>query len=430
MADNSTIGVDLGGMITTSGGESSAVLQSLAAFIVAQDYTFEPAPKSSFPLPAGVFGTLTGDPVVALDSNSAGVNTAGFNATITGGGPTTAVLAPGGSLDYSGGAGHLFANLGSGTIDSSAAAATVAAVDGTYLVAGIGADSYLLGGAGAVTASSGGSSSATLQGGVSYTAGANDTIAATAGTSTVIGAAGDVYTGNAASVLFVGTATANTVFGGTGADTVYGDGTTFVGGSGNKVFAGDTASNAATTASTVYGGSGAATVQAGAHGDLVYLQSAADRVVSGGGRDTIWGQASGGIAPTIFGTTNSYELMVSNMKGGLAIGIGDNTTLDGANTTGGLTYFANPGDGNQTFYGSVSGNDAFSIGTQNVGTSLIEIHDWHTGDTLNLSAFGAADQANALKVLSGGGSLFKLSDGTTVSFIGSHPTGGSGGFLT
>lgn len=433
MADNSTIGVNLGGIITTSGAVNTALLQSLADYLVAQNYTFETLPKSDLPAPPGVFATLLSDPAIVLPDNSPGINTDGFAATITGGGAVTAIIAPGGALDYSGGAGHIFATAGSGTITDTAAAATIAAIDGVYTVSTTGADNLVLGGQNigtAVTASSGGSSAATLQGGVSYTAGVADTITATAGTSTVFGTTGDVYTGFDATVFFVGTAAVNTVFGGTGADTVYGDGTTFVAGTGDKVFAGTTSVATAASASTIYGGtSGAATIQTGAHGDLVFLQGSAGRVVSGGGNDTVWG-STGGVAPTIFGMTNSYELLVSDMAGGLAIGLGNNTTLDGANTSGGLTYFANPGYGNQTFIGSATGADSFYIGSQAVGTSLITIQDWHAGDTLNLSAFGADDQATATAALTAGQGLFKLSDGTTIVFAGSHPTTANGSFYT
>ena len=400
MADNATIGVNLGGVITTSGATNSDVLQSLANFIIAQGYTFETLPKSALPAPPNVFVTLSDDPAIVLDANSPGINTGGFDSTITGGGGNTAIIAQGGNVDYSGGAGQVFATGGTGSIVDAAAAATISAVDGSYGVTGLGANSYNLGGAAAsVTASSAGSSRAVLEGNVVYTAGQADTIFATAGASTVFGTTGDVYYGNAAEVYFVGVGTANTVFGGTGADTIYGDGSLFVGGAGNKVFAGS-----GQDSSAVYAGSGSATIVTGAAGDLVFLQNSQNLVVSGGGVDTIWGTDSGAISPTIFGVNNSYELLVSNMAGGLAIGLGNNTTLDGANTNGGLSYFANPGYGNQTFIGSASGNDTFVVGVQDVGESLVTILNWHAGDTLNLSAFGQADQATAAASLSPGGS--------------------------
>lgn len=428
MADNSTIGVDLGGVITTSGGVNTAALQALADFITSHNYVFESLSKAQLPAPANVFFTLTDDPTITLPANSPGFNTGGFNATVTGGGPDTALIASGGNVQYSGAAGHIFANNGSGSFTDTASAASIAATDGTYVVVASGADSLVLGGAAAsVTASSGGATAATLEGGVQYTAGNADTIVATAGLSTVTGATGDLYVGNAASVLFFAVGTASTVVGGSGSDTVYGNATTYIAGNGSNVFAGGA------TASTVYGGaSGADTVQAGSAGDLVYLKGSADRVVSGGGKDTIWGSSPGsGVAPTIFGMTNSYELLVSDMKGGLIIGLGDNTTLDGANTDGGLNFFANPGLGNQTFIGSATGSsDTYYVGAQNVGTSLITIQNWHAGDSLNLSAFGAADQANAAKVFAAGQGLLKLSDGTTVVFSGAHPTSGNGGFYS
>ena len=427
MADNATVGVNLGGVITTSGAVNSEVLQSLANFIVAQGYTFQTLPKSALPAGPNVFVTLADDPPVALDDTSPGINTGGFDSTITGGGANTAIIGQGGNLDYSGGAGQVFASNGTGLIADTAEVATITAIDGTYTVSGTGQDRYVLGGAAAsVTASSGGGSSAVLQGGVVYTAGQSDTITATAGVSTVFGTTGDVYSGQAATVYFVGVGSTNTVFGGAGADTVYGNGSVFVGGSGNKIFAGS-----ASTSSGVYAGSGAATIQAGAAGDLIYLQNGQNRVVSGGGNDTIWGSESGTIAPTIFGVNNSYELLVSGMSGALVIGLGNNTTLDGANTSGGLNFFANPEYGNQTFIGSSAGPDNFYIGFQTVGDSLITISNWQTGDTLNLSAFGAADQATAAAALTGGGSgLFKLSDGTTVAFNGYHPTTQNGAFFT
>ena len=432
MADSPTLGVNLGGLITTSGAVNTQVLQSLANFIVGKNYT-NVTQAGGLAVGANVFAGLnaTGG-VTQLDPAAGGVNTNGFAETVRGGGADTAILAPGGNIDYAGSAGHFFVYNGTGTINSTAAAATIKAVTGSYVITGTGADHYYLGGVGAsVTARSAGLSTAVLEGGVSYSGGNSDTISAIAGTSTVFAGANSTYTdAGATSVFFVGTATANTVFGGAGADTVYGDGTLYVAGAGNKVFAGSTVDASAASTSAIYTGSGgAATVQAGVRGDQVFLQGSADRIVSGGGRDTIVGNAAA-VAPTIFGTTGSYELLVGKMQSGLAIGLGNNTTIDGANTTGGLNYFANPGYGNQTFIGSQTGNDAFNILTQNVGSSLITIQNWHVGDQLNLTSQSAADQAVATKAIAAGQNIFKLSNGTTVVFAGNHPTSGTNGFYT
>ena len=114
----------------------------------------------------------------------------------------------------------------------------------------------------------------------------------------------------------------------------------------------------------------------------------------------------------------------------MIVDIGNNATVDASQTQGGNTYWTSTHYGSSTLIGSLNGPETFVVGTDTPGTATITIQNWHIGDSLQLQHFGSADLATATAAVSAGASSFTLSDGTTVAFVGNHPTNGALGSYT
>ena len=263
--------------------------------------------------------------------------------------------------------------------------------------------------------------------------GAN-TIVATAGVSTVFAAGGgDIYDasrGNA-SFYFVGdasTAPLSTVTGGGGNATLFAEsGVVYAEGSGNSIYVGGTGT------STVTGGSGHDTLFGGKAGDLYQVGGGTEFLVNGGGADTISG---GSVGPTVYGNNGGSDVMVGT-RAGVFAAFGSNDVLDASRASQGNQFFALnvPEVGNATLVGSSAAPsgatfDRFAVESVPGGTNLphqITIQNFQTGDAFFLEGYSAADnqtfsQAVARSDAPGGSLQFTLSDNTTVTFTGQHPT--------
>jgi Ca2+-binding RTX toxin-like protein len=238
---------------------------------------------------------------------------------------------------------------------------------------------------------------------------------------------------------------------GNGNDTVdLGGSGSVVGGTGNNLFsitggtnaiasygANDTIDAAAgnTTLSTF----GANPDISGGTGNLVYLGGAA-------GAPTITGATGGGME-TLFGAAGqniTYEDNSGAVKGSaiLASGTGNETLNAGGSSTG-VQLASGSGSvdmvgssGPDTFYGGSGfatmtgdgGADVFVFGNtagHTGGTDIIT--DFNSSDTFLVSGYGsnAASTAFADATYSGGNSVVKLSDGTTITFDGINTTSGT-----
>ncbi len=251
----------------------------------------------------------------------------------------------------------------------------------------------------------------------------SSTISGVSGAATVIAANNDVYYGGAASLLFVGAGTAATVFGGSGNNTVFGNGanTHIVDsfGTGYNIFV-DNGS-----AATVFGGGTGAVFGSSTGSTTMVLGNGNDVFVGGGGSDSIVG---GNTNPTVFGSANG----ATNIMGSHAafeIATGPNEVFNASLTDGGNNFFTFSSSGNATLVGAPNGTqDNFNVVSTAGGTAhTVTIENWHTGDGLFLSNYGAADVTTFDNAINGGASSVTLSDGTTISFQGTHPLHASGG---
>ncbi len=281
--------------------------------------------------------------------------------------------------------------------------------------------------------------------------GGNNTVSALAGTSTVFAATGaDSYSaaGTAAATFFVGAVGSvvgvSTVVGGTGADTIYAEaGLNYTAGSGDDIFVGGSASvlgsadSLAATPyfhSTVTGTTGREVLFGGTIGDLYNVGGSADLVVNGGGRDEISG---GTVAPTLFGNTGGYDVLLNTAAGAELVPNGSNDIINAAGAAQGSRFFIGdvPSLGSATLVGSAATPTAAtfdefvvaSVAGANSVPHSITIDGYQAGDAVFLSGYGTADdQALATAVAAhpaAGGSLsVTLSDNTTIQFVGNHPT--------
>ena len=285
--------------------------------------------------------------------------------------------------------------------------------------------------------------------------GGADTVSAAAGTNTVYASTGnDVYFEGAAQTYFVGATgtqvAVSTIFGGTGNDTVFAQaGVNYTEGSGNNIYIGGSTSTALASGahSTVTATTGHDLLFGGTVGDQYNLGNGAEMFVGGGGADTLTG---GSVAPTIFGGANE-NLKLIGTSAGVVVANGGADTIDASKANQGSTFFVSnlPTLGNTTLVGSadaasLSGaHDQFVL--SNVATAAsapgaahtVTIENFHTGDAFFLAGYTAADgaafqsavvnsvEANAKAgVPAASGSVsFTLSDNTTVTFVGTHPTG-------
>jgi Ca2+-binding RTX toxin-like protein len=205
---------------------------------------------------------------------------------------------------------------------------------------------------------------------------------------------------------------------GDGNDTVVADGSgTVSGGTGpNIVFSdspgGENVINSYGDADTIVAGQGAVTVNAHGADPLVY---------GGSGQLVYMGGAPG--SPTVAGGTGRETLYAGPGQ--------DLTYLDGSNTATG----ANGSHGNDVFFGGSGaatmtgggGSDAFVFGNtagHTGGTDIIT--DFGGTDNFVLVGYGAAAAQTALNAatVAGGNTMVKLSDNTTITFLGvSNPAG-------
>jgi hypothetical protein len=211
-----------------------------------------------------------------------------------------------------------------------------------------------------------------------------------------------------ASLLFVGGAGAVTV-GAAVTETLFG-------GSGGGSYAYGAAAGASGAGALFVGGGGADT-----------LAGAGPLVAFGHGGEHLIVQASGSVAATT-GTTfvgfgGGETIDASHARAGNTFVL-DNTTLPasaGGSFTGDTTLIGSPGDDIFAVFIDASAPTAHTI----------TIDNWQASDTMavyDLANPGgqliAADTAAIAAFLSGGGSWFALSDGTTIDFAeGVRPTG-------
>jgi hypothetical protein len=385
----------------------------------------------------------------------------GTDVTLTGGGANTTVLSAG-ALDYTGAAGSVADSGGSGTVDDSAAGAIVALGGGAFSVT-------MAGNQQAVNVDDGGSASVVSTGigdvyafGDPTTSGAlqaaiddatvpsnvldlaatsqnslvnllsnnnvvydngfgSSTINGIGGAATVFAANNDVYYGGAASLLFIGAGSSQTVFGGTGNNTVFGN--TAADKIVDNLSSGFNIFVAEASAATVFG-AGTGAVFGGTGSTELILGNGNDVFVGGGGTDTVYG---GNTTPTVFGGTNE-NLNIVGSHAAFEVALGDNDVMNASLSDGGNNFFALSSDGNTTLIGAAGGTeDNFVMVSTAGGTAhTVTIENWHNGDGLFLANYGAADIARMDNALNGGAASFTLSDGTTITFQGNHPTHGVG----
>jgi Ca2+-binding RTX toxin-like protein len=239
---------------------------------------------------------------------------------------------------------------------------------------------------------------------------------------------------------------------GNGNDTVYLAGTgSLVGGTGNNIFSvtgGTDAISSYGANDTIDAAAGNVTVAtfganpdvSGGTGNLVYLGGAA-------GAPTITGATGSGME-TLFGASGQDITYKDNPSGAsvgsaiLASGTGNETLNAGGSSTG-VQLAAGSGSvdmvgstGPDTFYGgsgfaTMTGNggtDLFVFGDTSGHTGGTDIvTDFNSNDTFLTAGYGsnAAATAFADATYSGGNSVVKLSDGTTITFDGINTTTGT-----
>ena len=291
--------------------------------------------------------------------------------------------------------------------------------------------------------------------------GVADTVTISAGTSTIFGQAANLISAaGPTGVFFVGGAdtltaasidprhaatssNASTILGGAGNSTLFataGDvfnlGSNF-GAAQANVFVGGTA------ASTINANAGGGDFFGGSHGDQYNAGTSLSQIFVGdGGADTINAVGAGLVAPVIYAQGAEQLLLVSSAAS-TVVGFTHGGVINAAGTTADNAVFAGYGiGGNQTLIGSTSsfdgsGNathDTFVVGANSAGTaSALTIDNWHAGDVFFLTGFTPADTAtmdtaiaNGLANGASGDLTFTLSDNSTITFIGSHPTNYSG----
>jgi Ca2+-binding RTX toxin-like protein len=234
---------------------------------------------------------------------------------------------------------------------------------------------------------------------------------------------------------------------GNGNDTVYGNGSgTVTGGSGNNLFFGDSSGgsndfNSYGSNDTIVAGAGAVSVTSygsnpllfGGSGSLTYIGGAAGNptIVGGTGTETLFGGSGQNLTYYDAGDTTPDSTI-------LAAGAG-NETLNAGGATNGVALAAGVGtvtmigtSGNDIFFGGSGvatmvgsgGTDTFQFasagepGGQHGGTNIIT--DFTSSDSFNTVGYGAgaAQAALTAATVAGGNTTVKLSDGTTIEFLG------------
>jgi Ca2+-binding RTX toxin-like protein len=283
----------------------------------------------------------------------------------------------------------------------------------------------------------------TISGGASLFIGnQNTTYFGKGGSGTVSIAAGD---GN--DLIALPTGTIYEVGLGNGNDTVYGNGSgTVTGGTGSNLFFGDSAGgtnefNSYGSNDTIVAGAGAVSVNSyganplvfGGSGSLQYIGGAPGNptIVGGTGTETLFGGSGQNLTyydarstkpdSTILAAGSGNEtLNAGGAKNGveLAAGVGTVTMIG---TSGNDVFFG--GSGVATMVGN-GGTDTFQFasagepGGQHGGTNIIT--DFTSSDSFNTIGYGANAGQTALTsaTVAGGNTTVKLSDGTTIEFLG------------
>jgi hypothetical protein len=145
---------------------------------------------------------------------------------------------------------------------------------------------------------------------------------------------------------------------------------------------------------------------------------------------------------TIEGGTAHTELVETNNNSFITIeggrfgsgtydALGNNVGLNASLAGGGEEFDFGKGTGNATLVGSSAGEDSFDFTISAKGSHpggsphTVLIEGWQASDSFfftNLQGTQAADKAALNQLASGGSATF--ADGTTVTFIGNHPTSG------
>ncbi len=473
-----------GASVASSGLYTALGIQQVQNLLNANNVVEEVYGKNGIPpiptVPAGAAGTYVLEVPNGTNVGSLAIP-AGYGAvifgqgssgTVTGGGPNTTVLSAG-SINYSGNAGVVddtstvpgmtgtivdnaagaVFDLGGGSysvtaggnqqsirLDDSAVAAIVAS--GSHDQVQLGdppgsggspttLEAAAVAGAASVSAVTtlkltGQANAVTINGGnnllMDSAGGGSNTISGVAGASTIFAGNNDVYYGGGSTTEFLSSTGAQTVFGGTGNDTVFntqGGSILDVEGTGAKhIFVGGAGS------SSIFG-SGSGAVFAGAGGHLALVLGAGNDVFVGlGGADSIYG---GNVTPTVFGANNEHASIIGSGNA-FEVALGANSSYDASLSNGGNNFFATSTTGNTTLVGAFAAKaDTFNlINNGGSGDHTITVQNWHTGDGLFLGNYSQTDIQTMDTAIGGGASSFKLSDGTTVVFQGAHPTNASG----
>src|SRR6185312_13702935 len=249
--------------------------------------------------------------------------------------------------------------------------------------------------------------------------------------------------GGSGALYVAGEAAAETVFGGTGDNTVFAA-------QGGQYFLGQTAGTSSqfidgsgslqSGTSTVIAGAGNVTVfgGTGAHPnqELVFGGSGALTFVAGSGAASV---IAGTGQATLFGGSGSYTYLTggASSAGALFVAGGGNETLNAAGSTADNIMFAGTAgiDSNDSLVGG-SGNDTFVGGTgqttmtggagtddfvfdKAAGGGITTINDFTNSETLGIFGYGSTASAIvAASTVSAGSTTISLSDNTKITLIG------------
>ena len=442
MSESTTItGINFGSgsgsgqLFAPTGGLVGAMLQSLSTLLGTAPYSTNTSSiSSSDPLPTGSpdnttqVAIVTSDPTILLPTDyGALVEVSSVTgADVIGGGAVSSVA--GATYNYTGGAGFVVGSGGTGSILSTATNAQIG-VTGNYTVTATGqADTYNIdvtrGGTVSINALGSGNTFNLDSIGSALTAVDAATIVATGSSSNTyfmsdaqvlakLGTSDTVFSGTGVSTIYAGTS--DSIVATAGASTIFAGGSdTFIGGSGSGVYYAGTGSNVFIGGQ----GGGSDTIFTSSKGDKLYTDNSRDLIITGGGADSVVAVT---VAATVIAISNSDLRLYNTLTGNVLVDAGANTTVDGSNSGGGNTYFAQSSYGNTTLVGASAGNDAFYVTHSTGGGATISIQNFQSSDSLNLVNYSAADLATANTALANGTSV-TLSDGTTISFSGAHPT--------
>jgi hypothetical protein len=257
------------------------------------------------------------------------------------------------------------------------------------------------------------------------------TVNATAGSSVIFDAVGGDLIHEAPVSEFVGGpdgAASTIVAAAGGADTIFAvTGIRYEGGAGgNSLFVGG-------AAQATLSGAANEVLFAGTGGGVYTPGSGSFFMFGGGGADTV---ASGAGSIDVWGNSNERLTVTDTVPGGTFVAFGNNDSMNAAASGGGNTFilvsealpvadgtFA----GTTTLVGSSAGGDTFAIFSEGSAPPAhgIVIDNWQASDILYLGNYGDGDIATAnaaLAAAASSGVSFTLSDQTTVTLAGGHPS--------